>query len=74
VTGDGGAAGERFFKIRIGASLAEIEQRVLEETLRLTGGNKTSAAKILGIDPKTVFRKLKQGEADDAAAERPPDG
>ena len=72
--GDGGAAGERFFKIRIGASLAEIEQRVLEETLRLTGGNKTSAAKILGIDPKTVFRKLKQGEADDAAAERPPDG
>ena len=72
--GDGAAAGERFFKIRIGASLAEIEQRVLEETLRLTGGNKTSAAKILGIDPKTVFRKLKQGEADDAAAERPPDG
>ncbi len=72
--GDGAAAGERFFKIRIGASLAEIEQRVLEETLRLTGGNKTSAAKILGIDRKTVFRKLKQGEADDAAAERPPDG
>jgi len=29
-------------------------------------GNKTLTAKMLGIDPKTVFRKLKQGEADEA--------
>jgi len=31
-------------------------------------GNKTLTAKMLGIDPKTVFRKLKQGEADDPAS------
>jgi DNA-binding protein Fis len=38
-----------------------VEQRVLEETLRYAKGNKTLAAKLLGIDPKTVSRKLKQG-------------
>jgi two-component system response regulator HydG len=60
--------------IKIGTPLAEVEQRMLEETLRATKGNKTLTAKILGIDPKTVFRKLKQGEAEEAAAERPPEG
>src|SRR5207247_8468531 len=63
-------APEGFFKIRVGTSLAEVEQRILEETLRLTKGNKTLTAKILGIDPKTVFRKLKAGEAEEAG----PDG
>jgi len=56
-----------FFKIRVGTPLAEVEQRLLEETLRLTKGNKTLAARMLGIDPKTVFRKLKAGEAEEAA-------
>ncbi|MBI2199741.1 MAG: sigma-54-dependent Fis family transcriptional regulator [Candidatus Rokubacteria bacterium] len=63
-----GAAAEGFFKIKVGTPLAEVEQRILEETLRLTKGNKTLTAKILGIDPKTVFRKLKAGEAEDPAA------
>ena len=53
--------------IPIGTPLAEIEQRVLEETLRYTGGNKTLAAKFLGIDPSTVYRKLRHGEPDDAS-------
>ena len=51
----------------MGSSLAEVEQLLLEETLRMTKGNKTLTAKMLGIDPKTVFRKLKQGEAEDGA-------
>ena len=55
------------FQIRVGTPLAEVEQRLLEETLRINHGNKTLTAKMLGIDPKTVFRKLKQGEADDTA-------
>ncbi len=63
--GEGGAVGDGYFKIRVGATLAEVEQRMLEETLRLTKGNKTLAAKVLGIDPKTVFRKLKAGETED---------
>jgi two-component system response regulator HydG len=47
--------------IPVGTPLAEVEQRLLEETLRYAKGNKTLAAKLLGIDPKTVSRKLKQG-------------
>jgi two-component system, NtrC family, response regulator HydG len=61
-------ATEGMFKIRIGTPLAEVEQRLLEETLRLTKGNKTLAARILGIDPKTVFRKLKAGEVEESGA------
>ena len=57
-----GAAPDGVFTIRIGTPLAEIEQRVLEETLRFANGNRTVTAKLLGIDPKTVFRKLKQAE------------
>ena len=59
------AVPEGVFQIRVGTPLAEIEARLLEETLRLNHGNKTLTAKMLGIDPKTVFRKLKQGEVDD---------
>jgi two-component system response regulator HydG len=68
-TGEGvGAVPEGVFQIRVGTPLAEVEARLLEETLRLNHGNKTLTAKMLGIDPKTVFRKLKQGEAEDGAS------
>jgi len=49
----------------VGTPLAEIEQRLLDETLRITGGNKTQAAKLLGIDVRTVARKLERREDDD---------
>ena len=52
------------FTIRVGTPLAEVEQRLLEETLRMNKGNRSLTAKQLGIDPKTVFRKLKQAEAE----------
>ena len=68
-TGDAAGAEEAVFKIRVGTPLAEVEQRLLEETLRLNQGNKTLTAKMLGIDPKTVFRKLKASEAEESAAE-----
>ncbi|HYB41012.1 MAG TPA: sigma-54 dependent transcriptional regulator [Candidatus Methylomirabilis sp.] len=63
-----GAPAEGWFRIRVGTPLAEVEQRLLEATLRMTKGNKTLTARMLGIDPKTVFRKLKAGEAEDAGA------
>ena len=73
----GGGAGRRASPHRTtcsrsesGTPLAEVEQRLLEETLKITKGNKTLAARILGIDPKTVFRKLKAGEAEDASEAR----
>src|SRR5262249_37666075 len=59
------AVPDGIFQIRVGTPLAEVEHRLLEETLRINHGNKTLTAKMLGIDPKTVFRKLKQGEAEE---------
>jgi two-component system, NtrC family, response regulator HydG len=60
---------EGVLSVRIGTSLAEVERRLLEETLRATKGNRTLTAKLLGIDPKTVYRKLGRAEdpADDPA-------
>jgi two-component system response regulator HydG len=49
---------EGVLSVRIGTPLAEVERRLLEETLRSTKGNRTLTAKLLGIDPKTVYRKL----------------
>lgn len=39
-------------------TLAEMEQRHVNEVLRQTGGNKAEAARILAIDYKTLLRKL----------------
>jgi two-component system, NtrC family, response regulator HydG len=55
---------EGVLSVRIGTPLAEVERRLLEETLRSTKGNRTLTAKLLGIDPKTVYRQL--GRADDS--------
>jgi two-component system response regulator HydG len=50
----------------IGTPLAEIEDRLLDETLKITGGNKTQAAELLGIDVRTVARKLERRKDDQA--------
>ena len=36
----------------------EIERRVIQATLRLTGGDKRRAAQLLGIGTRTIYRKL----------------
>jgi two-component system response regulator HydG len=48
----------------VGTPLADIEERLLDETLRITGGNKTQAADLLGIDVRTVARKLERRKDD----------
>ena len=66
---------EGVLSVRIGTPLAEVERRLLEETLRAMKGNRTLTAKLLGIDPKTVYRKLGRAEDspdDSAAHESPP--
>jgi len=68
---EGGPRPDWVKAIPLGTHLEEVEQRLLEETLRHARGNKTLAAKLLGIDPKTVSRKLKQGgveETDEGSA------
>ena len=39
-------------------SLAEVEAEYVEEVLAFTGGNKTEAARILGISRKNIYEKL----------------
>lgn len=41
-------------------TLAEHEQRYVERVLDATGGNKTQAAKVLGLDRRTLYRKLER--------------
>ncbi|MCW5755010.1 MAG: sigma-54-dependent Fis family transcriptional regulator [Phycisphaeraceae bacterium] len=42
-----------------GTSLEQIEKRAIRETLRLAGGNREKAARMLGIGERTLYRKLK---------------
>jgi two-component system response regulator HydG len=42
----------------IGATLDDIELRVIRETLRHTKGDKSVAAQLLGISTRTIYRKL----------------
>lgn len=43
-----------------GASLEQLEKKAIRETLKLTGGNREQAAKLLGIGERTLYRKLKE--------------
>jgi two-component system response regulator HydG len=44
--------------IPLGTPMEEIERLVIRETLKQTRGDKTLAAQILGIAPRTIYRKL----------------
>ena len=50
----------RVISIPLGMPLEEVEQRLIEETLRRTKGDKELAAKLLGIASRTIYRKLKE--------------
>ncbi len=45
-----------------GTPMDEVERLVIRETLRQTRGDKTLAAQILGIAPRTIYRKLDRDE------------
>ena len=49
-------------------TLRELENRYIEEVMRITDGNKVHAAKILGIDRKTLYRRAERenGKSDNA--------
>jgi transcriptional regulator with PAS, ATPase and Fis domain len=46
--------------LAVGMSMAEIEKRAIEATLRSVGHDKQRAAKILGIGLRTLYRKQKE--------------
>ncbi|MCC7175919.1 MAG: sigma-54-dependent Fis family transcriptional regulator [Bryobacterales bacterium] len=52
-----------------GETLAQAEMDQIRRVLAATGGNKSRAARILGIERKTLYRKLERtGAVDDASA------
>ncbi len=50
----------------VGTTLERAERELIELTLRHTANNKTRAATILGVSPKTLFNKLREYGAADA--------
>lgn len=50
--------GEAHLVFDIGTPLAELEQRMIRETLKRTEGDKSLAAQLLGISTRTIYRKL----------------
>jgi transcriptional regulator with PAS, ATPase and Fis domain len=48
-------------------SLAETEMEQIRKVLQATGGNKSRAAKILGIERKTLYRKLERMKEEERA-------
>ena len=59
-----GSAAERHLKLR------DVEEMYIEEVLRRTNGNKVQASKILGVDRKTLYRRIeRRAQAAGASAE-----
>ena len=46
-------------------TLAEVEQKYIEQVLDEVDGNRTKAARALGISSATLWRKLKTQDRDD---------
>jgi len=51
-------AGQGTFPIRLGMTLAAAEKELIKMTLASTGGNKKTAASILGISRRALYNKL----------------
>ena len=49
----------------VGRSLDEIERWAIEQTLKLTSGNREEAARVLGIGARTLYRKLDKYQAEE---------
>ncbi|MHC4547165.1 MAG: sigma-54-dependent transcriptional regulator [Planctomycetota bacterium] len=58
ITGERGP--QEVLRIPVGHTLAQTEKELILETLRKAGGNKTQAAKMLGIGVRTLYRKLEE--------------
>jgi two-component system response regulator HydG len=62
-----------------GLTLEELERQYIQRVLEAEGGNKTRAAQRLGLDRKTLYRKLEEyaaptpGAAEGSSAPDDPD-
>jgi two-component system response regulator HydG len=67
-----GTASASSLTFPIGMPLAEIEMRVIHETLRHTRGDKRLTAKLLGIATRTIYRRLETTDPDDPSPDDEP--
>ncbi len=65
--------GSQMIPIRIGTPLKEIEELMIRKTLEVTHGDKTMTAKLLGINQRTIYRKIEKRE-ESAELDKPPEG
>ena len=56
----GGADLTKISVVRTGMTVEEAEKQLIIQALKETGGNRTAAAKKIGISRRTLHRKLKQ--------------
>jgi DNA-binding protein Fis len=47
-------------RIKAGMTLHDAEELLIQDTLKLTNGNRTKAASLLGINLRTLRRKLNE--------------
>ena len=52
--------GPEVIAIKIGTPLEEVEREILIRTLKATRGNKRRAAQLLGINVRTIHRKMEE--------------
>jgi two-component system, NtrC family, response regulator HydG len=62
-----GAGTDPDFTIRLGASLKEVEAELIFRTLASVGGNKTRAARILGVARRSIYNLLERHSGHAAA-------
>jgi two-component system response regulator AtoC len=53
------------FRVPLGSSLADVEQRLIQHTLRHFGNHKERTAAALGVSLKTLYNKLKSYDTED---------
>jgi two-component system response regulator HydG len=59
------AESPHMISVPVGTPLREIEEILIRKTLELTQGDKNLTAKLLGINSRTIYRKLKEDGGDE---------
>ena len=59
-------APRRVVRLLIGATVGEIERELVLQTLARCGGNRTHAARVLGVSVRTLRNKIRQYSAQGA--------
>jgi two-component system response regulator HydG len=60
-----GKGGKQRLTFEVGTPIKTVERRMIEETLKLTDGDKGLAASLLGITARTIYRREAEWETDE---------